>query len=74
LAALYVALPAWLARTVQIPAFSKMILGPWPVRSTAQTVGVVVVKLTDKPEEAVARTVTGDREMPFLVSAPKSIT
>jgi hypothetical protein len=74
LAGLYVALPAWLARTVQIPASSKMILVPCLVGSTAQTVSVVVVKLTDKPEEAVARTVTGDCEMPFLVIVPKSIT
>jgi hypothetical protein len=38
-----------------------------------QTVGVVVVKVTAKPEEEVALTVTGDCAKVLLLGAPKVI-
>ena len=53
------ALPAWLATTVQVPAATRVIVAPF-VPPEVHTEGVVVVKLTVNPDEAVALTVTGD--------------
>ena len=64
------ALPAWLACTVQVPVLTKMIVAPF-VPPEVQTKGVVVLKLTARPDDAVALTVTGDCASVLLVSATK---
>ena len=56
-AALYTVLPAWLATTLHVPAFSNVIVAPFGPPAV-QTVGVVVVNVTTRPEDAVAVTVT----------------
>ena len=66
------ALPAWLAWTVQVPVPTKVMLAPW-VPPEVHTKAVVVVKLTASPEVAVALTVTGDCARVLLASAPKLI-
>jgi hypothetical protein len=54
-----VALPAWLAWTVHVPTAISLIVAPFfPLE--VQITGVVVVKVTVKPDEAVALTATGD--------------
>ncbi len=53
------ALPAWLAWTVHVPVVSKVIVAVL-MAPEVHTKGVVVVKVTVSPDEAVARTVTGD--------------
>ena len=58
-AGLNVALPAWSAFTVQMPAATSVIVAP-AVPPEVQMVGVVVVKVTWSPEDAVALTVRGD--------------
>ena len=50
-AALVAALPAWLALMVQVPAVMKLRVPPLVMVHTA---GVAELKLTGKPEEAVA--------------------
>jgi hypothetical protein len=52
-------LPVWLALTVQVPALTKVMVAPL-VPLAVQTVGVVVVKVTASPDDAVAATVMGD--------------
>jgi hypothetical protein len=54
-----VALPAWLARTVHVPALSKVMVAPF-VPPEVHIEGVDVLKVTVNPDEAVALTVTGD--------------
>ena len=68
----YLVLPAWLATTVQTPAASKLMVAPL-VPPEAHTEGVLVVKLTANPEEAVAVTVTGDCSKVLFASGPKVI-
>ena len=53
------ALPAWLATMVHVPAMSKVMVAPL-VPPAVHTVGVVVVKVTARPEVAVPLTVSGD--------------
>ena len=53
-AAFQFALPAWLALIVQVPTVTKVTVVP----ETVQTPVVAEVKLTVRPEEAVALTVT----------------
>jgi len=52
-------LPGWWATTVQVPVARSVIVAPF-VPPEVHTAGVVVVKVTVKPEDAVALTVTGD--------------
>src|SRR5262249_30881246 len=71
-AGLKLAFPAWSACTVQTPAPTSVIeagLGPLPVH----TDGVVVEKLTVRPELAVALTVIGVCSIVLLVMAPNVI-
>jgi hypothetical protein len=65
-------LPDWLAWTVHVPAFSKVMLDPL-VPSAMQMAGVVVVKLTVNPDEDDALTFSGDCNMVLLASVPKLI-
>ena len=58
-AALYVALPAWLATTRQVPALSRVIVAPF-VPLAVQTLPLDVANVTVRPDEAVAETVNGD--------------
>ena len=53
------ALPAWLASTVHVPALTKVMLAPF-VPPEVHTEAVAVVNVTANPDEAVALTVTGD--------------
>ena len=62
--------PAWLAWTVHIPAVAKVMVAP-SVPPEVHTEGVVVVKLTASPDEAVAPASTGDWARVLLASAPK---
>ena len=62
-------LPAWLAWIEQVPAFFSSIVVP----STLHTDCVCEVKVTLKPEEAVALTVTGDCANDLLARAPKAM-
>ena len=66
------ALPAWLAWTVHVPVVRKVIVAVL-MAPEVHTKGVVVVKVTVSPDEAVARTVTGDCARVLLASVPKMI-
>ncbi len=55
-AAFQFALPAWSAAMVQVPVVRSVTLVP----ATVHTSSVVELKLTARPEEAVAPTVTGE--------------
>ena len=63
-------LPVWLAWTVHVPAFSKVMLDPL-APPAMQTPGVVVVKLTVNPDEDDALTLSGDCAIVLLASVPK---
>ena len=52
-------LPVWWATTVQVPLARSVIVAPF-VPPELHTASVVVVNVTDRPEDAVALTVTGD--------------
>ena len=52
------------ARTVQVPSARSVIVEP-SVPPAAHTAGVVLVKETGRPDEAVALTVTGDCSIVF---------
>lgn len=65
-AALYVALPAWSARMVHVPAATSVTELPF-APPVVQTVGVVLVNETTSPLDAVAVTATGDSAKVFLV-------
>ena len=54
-AAFQLVLPAWLALIVQVPTVTKVTVVP----ETVQMLVVAEVKVTVRPEEAVALTVTG---------------
>jgi hypothetical protein len=62
-------LPAWEATTVQVPIVSKVSVVPL----TVHTVGVVVLKVTGSPDDAVALSVTGDWFNVLLASDEKEI-
>ena len=66
------ALPAWLASTVHVPALTKVMLAPFVPREV-HTEAVAVVNVTANPDEAVALTVTGDCARVLLARAPKVI-
>jgi sRNA-binding protein len=63
------ALPAWAAVTVQIPAETRVTVVPL----TLHTVDGAAVKVTARPEDAVALSVTGDWARVFLANAAKLI-
>ena len=65
-------MPARLAWTVHVPALRRVMVAPL-VPPAVHTLGVVVVKVTVNPDEAVARTVTGDRATVLSASAAKVI-
>jgi hypothetical protein len=67
-----VVLPPWLATTVHVPIVSKVMVDPL-VPPAVHTVGVVVVKVTARPEEAVALTVSGDWVVERLASVANVI-
>ncbi len=62
-----VALPAWFAVMVQVPVVRSVTLVP----ETVHTAAVVELKLTARPEEAVAPMVTGESARVLLARAPK---
>lgn len=66
-AALQVALPDWLAVIVQVPAAASVTVLPL----TVHTPGVLLRKLTARPDEAVALTVKAGSPTVLPVSAPK---
>jgi hypothetical protein len=55
-------LPAWEATTVQVPVASSVSV----VLLTVHTVGVVELKVTGSPDDAVALSLTGDWANVFL--------
>jgi hypothetical protein len=57
---------------MHVPAFSSLIVAPL-VPLEVHTEVVVAVKVTVKPEEAVALTVKGDCASVLFASAPKAI-
>ena len=63
-------LPAWLATTVHFPALSRVMVAPL-APPAVHTAGVVVVKVTTKPDEALALTVNGDCAIFLFASSPK---
>jgi hypothetical protein len=65
-AALYVASPVWLARSVQVPVAIKCTLLP----VTEQVVGVWLLKLIAKPELAVALILKSASVSALLLNAP----
>ena len=62
-------MPAWAAVTEQVPADFRTTV----VLLTVHTKGVVVVKVTTSPEDAVPWSVTGDWAMVLLASGAKVI-
>ncbi len=55
---------------MHIPAVARVMVAP-AVPPEVHTEGVVVVKLTASPDEAVALTVTGESARVSLANAPK---
>ena len=53
-------LPAWLARIVQVPADTRLTMLP----ETIQTLGVLLEKLTAKPDVAEAYELTSKSALP----------
>ena len=68
-AGLYVASPACDEVIVQLPAFNNVTVPPLVV----QTFGVSLLKLTGKPDEAVALTVNGGSPSALLGSGSKAM-
>ena len=62
-------LPAWSAAIVQVPAATRVIVKPL----TVQTAGVVELRVTARPDEAVGVTVSGDWARVLLEIAAKVI-
>jgi hypothetical protein len=60
-------LPAWVARTTHVPGLSSLMAAPC-VPPAVQTVGVVVVKVTGKPEDVVALTGRTGRSLAAVVT------
>lgn len=65
----YMTLPAWPALTVHVPEPIRVMVCPL-VPLAVHTDGLVVEKLTVRPEVAVALTVTGDCVVVLVVSVP----
>jgi hypothetical protein len=68
-AAAQLAFPAWVAWMVQVPAATSVTVLP----DTAHTGEVWELKLTVRPDEAVALTVKGAVPRAWLANAPKVI-
>jgi hypothetical protein len=66
-AAANVALPGWLAVTVQVPAATSVMLVPL----TVHTLGVVDANVTVKPDDAVADSAGGVVPTVWLLKAAK---
>ena len=71
-AALSVTLPGWLALTVHFPVVTRVMVAPSRPLAV-QTAGVLVVKVTGRPELAVALTVKGDCANPRFGKATNVI-
>ena len=65
-------LPAWSARTVQVPVATSAIVAPF-VPPDVHTVGVVVENVTVRPDDAVAPTTIGDCANVTFAKAPNVI-
>ena len=65
--------PACVAWTVQVPPVSRVSIAPGIAPDTVQTDSVVDVKLTVRPEDAVALTVNGAVPSALFESAPKAM-
>jgi hypothetical protein len=67
-----VALPAWSALIVHVPLATSVILRPL-VPPVVHTDGVVEVKVTARPDDDVALTVTGDCDICWSSNDPNVI-
>ena len=71
-AALYTESPDWVARTVHVPGPRSVIVAPL-VPPLVQIEGVVELKSTVRPDDAVATTITGDCAIVLAASAANEI-
>lgn len=60
-------MPAWVASIVHVPALTKVTVEP----DIVQFIGICEVKLTGRPDEAVALTVKGEAPYTWSASGPK---